>query len=86
LGNPDSSFFLRNPDSSFFGEILTVVLYYTTNIRSSSTSVAKYCAKRVPTGCSVLAVNNGKIIYHRDAGRAMEHELYQTTSTSMLIE
>uniref|UniRef100_A0A0E0MDD6 Protein kinase domain-containing protein n=1 Tax=Oryza punctata TaxID=4537 RepID=A0A0E0MDD6_ORYPU len=35
--------------------------------RSSSISVAKYCAKRVPTGCSVLAVNNGKIVFHKDA-------------------
>ncbi|TVU26269.1 hypothetical protein EJB05_28807 [Eragrostis curvula] len=48
---------------------------------SSSTSVAKYCAKRVPTGCSVLAVNNGKVVYHKDAGHAMHHELYQGTST-----
>ncbi|GJN28698.1 hypothetical protein PR202_gb16855 [Eleusine coracana subsp. coracana] len=48
---------------------------------SSSTSVAKYCAKRVPTGCSVLAVNNGKVVYHRDAGNTTHHELYQTTIT-----
>ncbi|KAJ6709312.1 hypothetical protein OIU74_010419 [Salix koriyanagi] len=27
----------------------------------SSTSVAKYCAKKLPKDCSVLAVNNGKI-------------------------
>ncbi|XP_062183271.1 protein kinase STUNTED-like [Phragmites australis] len=48
---------------------------------SSSTSVAKYCAKRVPTGCSVLAVNNGKVVYHRDAGHTVQQELYQSTST-----
>ncbi|XP_062197501.1 protein kinase STUNTED-like isoform X2 [Phragmites australis] len=48
---------------------------------SSSTSVAKYCAKRVPTGCSVLAVNNGKVVYHRDVGHAAQHELNQSTST-----
>uniref|UniRef100_A0ACD6A228 Uncharacterized protein n=1 Tax=Avena sativa TaxID=4498 RepID=A0ACD6A228_AVESA len=45
---------------------------------SSSTSVAKYCAKRVPTSCSVLAVNNGKIIYQRDTA---QHELFSCTST-----
>lgn len=45
---------------------------------SSSTSVAKYCAKRVPTSCSVLAVDNGKIVYHRDA---VQQEPYHSTST-----
>ncbi|KAF7043685.1 hypothetical protein CFC21_053009 [Triticum aestivum] len=44
---------------------------------SSSTSVAKYCAKRVPTSCSVLAVNNGKIIYQRAAAR---EEPFNSTS------
>lgn len=45
---------------------------------SSSTSVAKYCAKRVPTSCSVLAVNNGKIIYQRAAAH---EEPFNSTST-----
>uniref|UniRef100_A0ACD5W6P9 Uncharacterized protein n=1 Tax=Avena sativa TaxID=4498 RepID=A0ACD5W6P9_AVESA len=45
---------------------------------SSSTSVAKYCAKRVPTSCTVLAVNNGKIIYQRDTA---QNELFSCTST-----
>ncbi|KAL6868192.1 hypothetical protein ACP4OV_015037 [Aristida adscensionis] len=45
---------------------------------SSSTSVAKYCAKRVPTGCSVLAVNNGKVVYHRGPNYVEQHELYQS--------
>ncbi|KAI4997575.1 probable receptor-like serine/threonine-protein kinase At5g57670 isoform X2 [Hordeum vulgare subsp. vulgare] len=44
---------------------------------SSSTSVAKYCAKRVPTSCSVLAVNNGKIIYQRAAAH---EEPFNSTS------
>ncbi|CAO2145870.1 unnamed protein product [Urochloa humidicola] len=48
---------------------------------SSSTSVAKYCSKRVPASCSVLAVNNGKVVYHKDAGHSMQHELYQSTGT-----
>ncbi|KAJ1274916.1 hypothetical protein BS78_05G096000 [Paspalum vaginatum] len=48
---------------------------------SSSTSVAKYCSKRVPAGCSVLAVSNGKIVYHKDAGHPAQVELYQSTGT-----
>ncbi|XP_066335109.1 protein kinase STUNTED-like isoform X1 [Miscanthus floridulus] len=47
---------------------------------SSFTSVAKYCSKRVPASCSVLAVNNGKVVYHKDAGHGVQHELYQSTS------
>ncbi|OQU83068.1 hypothetical protein SORBI_3005G070400 [Sorghum bicolor] len=47
---------------------------------SSFTSVAKYCSKRVPASCSVLAVNNGKVVYHKDAGHGLQHELYQSTS------
>ncbi|KAG8091089.1 hypothetical protein GUJ93_ZPchr0011g27867 [Zizania palustris] len=48
------------------------------SFRSSSTSVAKYCSKRVPTGCSVLALNNGKIVFHRDA---VQQEPYHSAST-----
>ncbi|KAK2981473.1 hypothetical protein RJ640_017003 [Escallonia rubra] len=33
----------------------------------SSASVAKYCAKKLTRDCSILAVNNGKIVYHRKA-------------------
>lgn len=36
-------------------------------IGSSSTSIAKHCAKKLPGDCSVLAVNNGKIVFQRDA-------------------
>ncbi|KAK0577277.1 hypothetical protein LWI29_030652 [Acer saccharum] len=32
----------------------------------SSTSVAKYCAKKLPNNCWVLAVNNGKIVFQRE--------------------
>lgn len=31
----------------------------------SSTSVAKYCAKKLPKDCWVLAVHNGKVIFER---------------------
>ncbi|PWA47496.1 serine/threonine/dual specificity protein kinase, catalytic domain-containing protein [Artemisia annua] len=33
----------------------------------SSCSVAKYCARKVSKNCSIVAVNNGKIVFHRDS-------------------
>lgn len=33
----------------------------------SSISVAKYCAKKLPNDCSVLAVRNGKVVFQREA-------------------
>uniref|UniRef100_A0A803LHI7 Protein kinase domain-containing protein n=1 Tax=Chenopodium quinoa TaxID=63459 RepID=A0A803LHI7_CHEQI len=36
----------------------------------SSTSVAKYCAKKLPQDCSVLAVRNGKVVFQREATAA----------------
>lgn len=38
-------------------------------IRSAS-SVAKYCARKLPKDCSVLAVNNGKVVFQREASLA----------------
>ncbi|EXB28442.1 Proline-rich receptor-like protein kinase PERK1 [Morus notabilis] len=32
----------------------------------STTSVAKYCAKKLPKTCGVLAVNNGKVVFNRE--------------------
>ncbi|KAL9265716.1 kinase STUNTED-like protein [Drosera capensis] len=32
----------------------------------SSTSIAKYCAKKLSRDCSVIAVHNGKIVFHRE--------------------
>ncbi|KAJ6800841.1 putative receptor-like protein kinase [Iris pallida] len=43
-------------------------------IGPSSTSVAKYCAKKLPRNCSVVAVCNGKIVFQREAtGRNREN-------------
>ncbi|GLT55842.1 hypothetical protein SLA2020_289300 [Shorea laevis] len=36
----------------------------------SSTSVAKYCAKKLSKTCCVLAVNNGKVVYERGVSPA----------------
>ncbi|CAH9128457.1 unnamed protein product [Cuscuta epithymum] len=35
----------------------------------SSTHVAKYCAEKLPSDCSVSAVNNGKVVFRREASR-----------------
>ncbi|KAK1407677.1 hypothetical protein QVD17_39299 [Tagetes erecta] len=33
----------------------------------SSSSLAKYCAKKLSKSCSIIAVNNGKIVFHRQS-------------------
>lgn len=33
----------------------------------TSASVAKYCAKKLSKDCSVLAVNNGKVVFQRES-------------------
>ncbi|ERM96729.1 hypothetical protein AMTRI_Chr11g157060 [Amborella trichopoda] len=37
------------------------------NALSSSVSLAKFCAKKLSQECSVLAVNNGKVVFQREA-------------------
>ncbi|XWS23676.1 hypothetical protein CRYUN_Cryun28dG0035500 [Craigia yunnanensis] len=37
----------------------------------SSTSVAKYCSKKLAKNCSVLAVNNGKVVFQREGSPAI---------------
>ncbi|KAG8660525.1 probable receptor-like serine/threonine-protein kinase At5g57670 isoform X2 [Manihot esculenta] len=36
----------------------------------SPTSVAKYCAKKLPKDCSVLAANNGKVMFQKEGSLA----------------
>lgn len=53
----------------------------------SSTSVAKYCAKKLPMDCSVLAVRNGKVVFQREAtasaaGKAKNSKGLQTSSST----
>ncbi|KAG0503969.1 hypothetical protein HPP92_004041 [Vanilla planifolia] len=38
-------------------------------ICSSSTSVAKYCTKKLSRGCLVLAIDNGKIIFQKEGSK-----------------
>ncbi|KAJ8647348.1 hypothetical protein MRB53_000371 [Persea americana] len=46
-----------------------VIVGITSNTRTigSTTSIAKYCAKKLPLNCCVLAASNGKIIFQREA-------------------
>lgn len=40
----------------------------------SSTTVAKYCAKKLSMDCGVLAVNNGKVVFKRDGSSATTND------------
>lgn len=42
----------------------------------SSASVAKYIARKLSKGCSVLAVNNGKVVFQREATIMSERNSY----------
>ncbi|KAK9271436.1 hypothetical protein L1049_027027 [Liquidambar formosana] len=44
----------------------------------SSTSVAKYCAKKLSKDCWVLAVNNGKVVFQREASLATSSRPQET--------
>ncbi|XP_058097427.1 protein kinase STUNTED isoform X2 [Magnolia sinica] len=51
----------------------TIIVGTTRNHRALglSTSTAKYCAKKLPLDCSVLAVNNGKVVFQRKSTPAV---------------
>ncbi|KAI4987773.1 probable receptor-like serine/threonine-protein kinase At5g57670 [Hordeum vulgare subsp. vulgare] len=55
-----------------------LILGITNNSRHLGLSVAKYCAKRVPQSCTVLAVSNGAVVYH---GNAIQEEINQCCTT-----
>ncbi|KAL1833702.1 hypothetical protein ACET3Z_003353 [Daucus carota] len=51
---------------AYFATELIVGTAQTHHSLRSSVSVAKYCAKKLSKNCSVLAVNNGKIAFHKE--------------------
>ncbi|KAK8947417.1 Receptor-like serine/threonine-protein kinase ALE2 [Platanthera zijinensis] len=53
-------------------------------IRSSLNSIPKYCAKKLPPECSVVAVNNGKIVFGRGAVGRREAAGYGKISSFFL--
>ncbi|XP_068648225.1 protein kinase STUNTED-like isoform X2 [Aristolochia californica] len=40
----------------------------------SWTTIAKYCGRKLPRDCWVLAVNNGKVVFQREANTTSGHE------------
>lgn len=36
----------------------------------SSTTVAKYCANKLPKDCGILAVNNGKVVFNKEGSQS----------------
>lgn len=56
---------VREAKSYFATEIIVGTAQNHHSLRSS-VSIAKYCAKKLSKNCSVLAVNNGKIAFHKD--------------------
>ncbi|KAI8531385.1 hypothetical protein RHMOL_Rhmol11G0132300 [Rhododendron molle] len=57
---------VREAKSYFANEVIVGTARKHHTIRSSA-SVAKYCGRKLPKDCSVLAVDNGKIVFHREA-------------------
>ncbi|KAK4429609.1 Proline-rich receptor-like protein kinase PERK1 [Sesamum alatum] len=60
---------VREAKSYYATEVIVGTAQTHHTIRSSA-SVAKYCAKKLSKDCSVLAVNNGKIVFHRESNSA----------------
>lgn len=56
---------VQEVDSCAASKLILGVRKNKRSIGSSSTSIAKYCAKKLSRLCSVLAVNNGKIVFQR---------------------
>lgn len=57
---------VREAKSYFATELIVGTSRNHHTIRSSA-SVAKYCAKKLAKECSTLAVNNGKIVFHKES-------------------
>lgn len=68
-GSSIQKIIVREAKSYYASEVIVGTAQTHHTIRSSA-SVAKYCAKKLSKDCSVLAVNNGKIVFHRDANLA----------------
>ncbi|KAI3460552.1 hypothetical protein Pfo_017215 [Paulownia fortunei] len=68
-GSSTQKILVREAKSYFANEVIVGTAQNHHTIRSSA-SVAKYCAKKLSKECSVLAVNNGKIVFHRESNSA----------------
>ncbi|XP_073012938.1 protein kinase STUNTED-like [Typha latifolia] len=63
--------------SSNAGKLIVGVSKKSHHLGSSSTAIAKYCAKKLPQDCSVLAMSNGKLVFERGGHHASrsQHKL-----------
>ncbi|XP_057795667.1 protein kinase STUNTED [Salvia miltiorrhiza] len=68
-GSSIQKILVREAKSYYASEVIVGTAQTHHTIRSSA-SVAKYCAKKLSKECSVLAVNNGKIVFHRESSLA----------------
>ncbi|XP_038990638.1 probable receptor-like serine/threonine-protein kinase At5g57670 [Hibiscus syriacus] len=64
-GTSISKILVREAKSYSATKLIVGTAAKTHKIRSS-TSVAKYCAKKLAKKCSILAVNNGKVVFHKE--------------------
>ncbi|XP_039033232.1 probable receptor-like serine/threonine-protein kinase At5g57670 [Hibiscus syriacus] len=64
-GTSISKILVREAKSYSATKLIVGTAAKTHKIRSS-TSVAKYCAKKLAKNCSILAVNNGKVVFHKE--------------------
>lgn len=55
-------------------------------IGQTSFSLAQFCTKKLPSGCLVLAVNNGKIVYQREAIGTQSTDLLQRNDSKLHME
>ncbi|ONK73287.1 uncharacterized protein A4U43_C04F29360 [Asparagus officinalis] len=58
---------VREANAFVASQLILGVAKHSHAIGPSPISVAKYCAKKLPRSCSVLAVSNGKIVFQREA-------------------
>ncbi|XP_024973206.1 probable receptor-like serine/threonine-protein kinase At5g57670 isoform X3 [Cynara cardunculus var. scolymus] len=65
-GNSARKILVREAKSYGANEVIVGTAITHHAIKSSS-SVAKYCARKLSKNCSIIAVNNGKIVFHRDS-------------------
>ncbi|KAG6388640.1 hypothetical protein SASPL_150072 [Salvia splendens] len=65
-GSSIQKILVREAKSYYASEVIVGTAQTHHTIRSSA-SVAKYCAKKLSKECSVLAVNNGKVVFHRES-------------------
>lgn len=73
---------VREANSFAASQLILGVAKSNHTIGPSPISVAKYCAKKLPKTCSVLAVSNGKIVFEREANDNKERSSLNSSESS----